>query len=214
MPEPQGDCDDFAPLTAAMMVAAGFPVGLATVAHKAENPRMWTHVYAVTRIGGSTIGMDTAEGPGPGWEPPYFYRRCEWPVPIDLEAYRERLHGLGHFMQSGLLGLGKTDWGTLVHGVGTFIQGLQPGISGMGEIDWGSIVAGGFKTVGDITKARYGVPPSGTYIQTGPQGSTVIRPTPGTSSISLPGISNFSLSPTMLALLAIGLVALVMIGRR
>jgi transglutaminase-like putative cysteine protease len=81
MPTPMGDCDDFAMLTASMLLASGIPAKFVTIASDPDEPFRFSHVYAMANIPGGWIGMDTSHGAQLGWE--YrgtVYRRAEWIV--------------------------------------------------------------------------------------------------------------------------------------
>lgn len=81
MIDPQGDCDDFSMLTAALLVAACVPVSFCTVAVDRLDPGRYSHVYAVAYLDGVRIPLDTSHGPRPGWEVPnLFGKRREWPL--------------------------------------------------------------------------------------------------------------------------------------
>jgi hypothetical protein len=60
---------------------------------------------------------------------------------------------------------------------------------GLGAVDWGGLLKIGTQTTADILKARYGQPPVGTYIQSGPSGQTIYRQPEGASALQFPGIS-------------------------
>lgn len=77
---PVGDCDDFAMFTCALLEAQGIPTSFCTVAAEADEPRRFSHVYAVAYLGGQRIPMDTSHGEYPGWETERAYRKQEWPL--------------------------------------------------------------------------------------------------------------------------------------
>jgi transglutaminase-like putative cysteine protease len=77
----RGDCDDFAMLTCAMLLRAGVPCGLVTIAADGQEPHRFSHVYAQALLDGvARMAMDTSHGPYAGWEAPRPFRRQEWPV--------------------------------------------------------------------------------------------------------------------------------------
>jgi hypothetical protein len=86
MPERRGDCDDFAMLGAAHLLARGVPCSYATVAASAEDPSIYSHVYLVAypKTGpraGQRVPMDLSHGKALGWEAPNeFGKFREWPV--------------------------------------------------------------------------------------------------------------------------------------
>lgn len=79
-----GDCDDYAMLTASMLLAAGRPAFFCTVATDKSAPGRWSHVYVET-IGrdGRRLPLDTSHGPYPGWsarDAMTVYKEQRWPV--------------------------------------------------------------------------------------------------------------------------------------
>jgi len=86
LPNPQGDCDDFAQYGAAHLIARGIKdVRYATAAADPEYPELFTHVYLVAYpkdgpYAGMRVPVDLSHGPYPGWEVPNTGKFCEWPV--------------------------------------------------------------------------------------------------------------------------------------
>lgn len=86
VPNPQGDCDDFAMYGAAHLKARGVPVSFATVAADQKAPAIYSHVYLVAypetgEFSGQRVPLDLSHGAYPGWEVPNrFGKFCEWPV--------------------------------------------------------------------------------------------------------------------------------------
>lgn len=77
--EAEGDCDDFAMLTAALLGAHGIESDFATVAAM-PGVRDWSHVYVTAYPNGRPLAMDTSHGPFPGWESPSDRRKTHWPA--------------------------------------------------------------------------------------------------------------------------------------
>jgi len=75
MPEPAGDCDDWAMLAAAMLRALSIPARFRTVAEEQNGP--YSHVYVIARYGGREIPLDS-HGPYPGWEARTAGKRRDW----------------------------------------------------------------------------------------------------------------------------------------
>lgn len=76
-----GDCDDYAMLTAALLMAKGIRASFVTAAADYRQPRQWSHVYvAAYPKGGERVAMDTSHGDYAGWEVENAGRREEWPV--------------------------------------------------------------------------------------------------------------------------------------
>jgi len=143
MPQPAGDCDDCAMLTAAMLSALGIPARFRTVAEDENGP--YSHVYVIARYAGREIPLDS-HGPYPGWEA--------------RTAGKHR------------------DWATR----STDTMG-QLGISDF----WKELIRTGAGTGLDIAKARYGQPPSGTFIQQTDQGRLFYRQPEHAAPYTFPG---------------------------
>lgn len=92
------------------------------------------------------------------------------------------------------------------------IGGVAPlgNVAGLGSIDWGSIIVAGVKAGSDIARARFAVPPSGTYIQT--PGGTVFRQPDGSSAFAFPGVAVGPSSSTLLIVAAV--VVLLVVTKR
>jgi Transglutaminase-like superfamily. len=75
-----GDCDDFAMLTAALLIALGIDASFVTVAADPRQPNADSHVYVAAYQQGNRIPLDTSHGEYPGWEVQYVTRRREWPI--------------------------------------------------------------------------------------------------------------------------------------
>jgi hypothetical protein len=77
-----GDCDDFAMLTAALLLAKGIDAHFVTVAADPRQPGTYSHVYVAAYIkDGSRVPLDTSHGEYAGWEvSDNVTRRTEWPI--------------------------------------------------------------------------------------------------------------------------------------
>lgn len=68
---PLGDCDDFASLTAALLLAQGIPTKFVTAAADDREPGRFSHVYVAAYPegpDGARVSLDTSHGAYPGWE--------------------------------------------------------------------------------------------------------------------------------------------------
>lgn len=80
MSQPQGDCDDFSMLCAAMLRALGIAAHFKTVAAAADSPD-YSHVYVVAQLpAGELLALDCSHGPYPGWEVEPQGKTRLWPV--------------------------------------------------------------------------------------------------------------------------------------
>ena len=76
---PQGDCDDFSMLSAAMLMCCGIRTSFVTIAADKETPRKWSHVYVKCYPKGYPPMMfDASHGDYPGWEHTQNFRKREW----------------------------------------------------------------------------------------------------------------------------------------
>jgi len=76
-----GDCDDYAMLTATLLLAKGIDASFVTVAADPRQPGNYSHVYVAAFQQGNRIPMDTSHGEYPGWEvSDHVTRRTEWPI--------------------------------------------------------------------------------------------------------------------------------------
>ena len=76
-----GDCDDYAMLTAALLIALGIDAHFVTVAADPRQPGMYSHVYVAAYQQGKRIPLDTSHGEYAGWEVSRnVTRRQEWPI--------------------------------------------------------------------------------------------------------------------------------------
>ncbi len=87
MDDPQGDCDDFSMLCAAMLRAIGIGCAFKTVAANADDPASYSHVYVIADVG-RPLALDCSHGPYAGWEAKPAGKTRLWP----LEG---RMNGLG-----------------------------------------------------------------------------------------------------------------------
>lgn len=86
--------------------------------------------------------------------------------------------------------------------------------SGGGGIDWGNILTGGISTAEGILKAQFGTPNlnPGTYIQTGPNGTTAYRLPSGGANVGVstfPGLTT-SISPIVMIAVSVGVLILLL----
>lgn len=86
LPNPQGDCDDFAMYGAAQLLARGVPCAYCTVAADEVDPTIYSHVYLVAYptsgpYAGQRVPLDLSHGSSLGWETQnWFGKRKEWPL--------------------------------------------------------------------------------------------------------------------------------------
>jgi hypothetical protein len=110
LPNPQGDCDDFAQYGAAHLLARRVPCSYATVGVEPQDPGVFSHVYLVAYpqdgpYAGMRVPLDLSHGPQVGWECPNPWGKfMEWP-----------LDG----------GLGVLGWGLLIGGGWLAYKALQ-----------------------------------------------------------------------------------------
>lgn len=158
MTPPQGDCDDFATLGAALLAELGVPSEFVTIEAEPDRPGEWSHVYLrVPLESGRTLPLDLSHGQRAGWEYPYYTRRKAWPM-----------------APSGLEGLEPGPYARLA--------GLQA-VAGLGET-WGDVLKTGAQTGFQILSSRFSTP-KGLY-QQGADGSVLFRQPDGASSFSFP----------------------------
>jgi hypothetical protein len=151
MPEGSGDCDDFSMLLASILLAADIPVLFVAVAADPEAPERYSHVYVRAEVRpGEWMALDASHGSYPGWEvADVFGKRRAWPAGGGGMRF--------HDAEGMSLGLSAADALGVLAQLGAELPWWQKVISG----------------VTDIAKARYAVPPAGTYIQT--PGGTIQR---------------------------------------
>lgn len=81
MQPPQGDCDDFSTLLAAMLLSVGIPTSFVTIAADSFNPGRFSHVYVRASLArGEVVNLDASHGTYLGWESPEKFREVEWPI--------------------------------------------------------------------------------------------------------------------------------------
>lgn len=106
-----GDCDDISMLTAALLMAVGYPARLVTVAASGGAPGEFSHVYCEAEVppgSGNWIPLDSARPDSAfGLAPAHYSRKRAWSLTdssySDLSGERTKLFGLG-----GYVGMG--DW--------------------------------------------------------------------------------------------------------
>jgi hypothetical protein len=123
-PDPEGDCDDFSMLTAAMLRSLGIETYFKTIAADPDDPAVYSHVYAVAVLpSGERLAMDTSNGPYPGWEARPAGKSRLWRIDVQN-------------------GLGEIDWGSLIKtGADTF--------SSIAKNRWGQPPAGTYMQQGE-----------------------------------------------------------------
>jgi hypothetical protein len=80
MPNPVGDCDDFAMLAASMLRALGIEASFKTVEADPQSPGLYSHVYTVAHLPDGPLPLDCSHGPYPGWEIAPTGKARLWPV--------------------------------------------------------------------------------------------------------------------------------------
>jgi transglutaminase-like putative cysteine protease len=81
IPNPAGDCDDYTTLTCSMLLAAGIPSRITTIAADSQEPGRFSHVFCEAELPcGKTLALDTSHGQYPGWQSPKQFRRQSWPI--------------------------------------------------------------------------------------------------------------------------------------
>jgi hypothetical protein len=234
MPHPAGDCDDFTMLAATLLRILGVPVELVTIAADRKDPNLFTHVYLqLVLASGERLVCDFSHGPYPGWEAARHYRRQVWnlagkpitaPAPIQFPE-ETTMKGF-----SGYVGLGDlTDTiDTVSEELGTFdpfassdflgqlennLPINDPTVFAPIEAAAGSLpssVSSIFSTIANdatsLTNTILGMPRSGEYVVTGPNGQQIRSyNVPGASPTGI-SLGTGSLSGSTL-LLAVGAIA-------
>ena len=85
MPNPQGDCDDFSLLIAAMLLCAGLRPYFVTVAADPLEPHKFSHIYICVQLADENNHFCLDAGNRlvmvePGWESPKVTRKAIWVV--------------------------------------------------------------------------------------------------------------------------------------
>lgn len=80
MKRPQGDCDDFTMLLAALLTAAGCETRIVTIECDRTRPNEYSHVYLEVWDGSRWLPLDASHGKFPGWEVPAYdiARKTSW----------------------------------------------------------------------------------------------------------------------------------------
>ena len=94
MPQPQGDCDDYAMLTAAMLRALGVPASFRTVAAEGPGSDRYSHVYPVAHWAGKEVPIDASHGPRVGWEVTPTGKTHTWAIEDHMNRKRTTLGAL------------------------------------------------------------------------------------------------------------------------
>jgi hypothetical protein len=99
MPQPQGDCDDYAMAAGAILAALGIPVALVTIAGDPATPNTYSHVYLLAAAPNGAIAVDASHGPRSSWYAPAAGKAKIWEVqPVITRAP----------------GLGAIDWNSII----------------------------------------------------------------------------------------------------
>lgn len=85
MERPAGDCDDYAQLTAALLLARGIEPAFRTIEAEPSTPGIYSHVYCVALLPEGALAMDTSHGPRPGWEAPPTGKAKTWRFPTLMQ---------------------------------------------------------------------------------------------------------------------------------
>lgn len=226
MPKPQGDCDCFSQLAAAMLLNAGVKNHLATIAADPQEPDRWSHVYNIVEDeNGREIAFDGSHGKFFGWEAPRYFRKQVWRLmPYKGSLDNQVIHG-----KADRVTWNRRDTGIeqVVNAKGGFRGlGIDPSTTELNlpwsDTGWNASVpaGGGFDLTSNIFSIANifaksiapavgaSIMPGGTMVQTA-QGTTVIgtgQPYAGTVGLNLGG-SNMG----TLLLLAGGAVLLIMV---
>lgn len=98
MRPPEGDCDDFSMLVAALLLAGGVSCSFACVAADPLDPERFSHVYVVAHLAGGDVAIDASHGPVFGWEAPNnLGKRQLWRVPMNTGLGVENSYGVPTF---------------------------------------------------------------------------------------------------------------------
>lgn len=84
MDQPAEDCDGFAMLTAAMLLAAGIQPEWVTIEADPRFPGQYSHIYTRAVLPDGRLAMDTSHGPRPGWEAPATGKKRTWSMRTGL----------------------------------------------------------------------------------------------------------------------------------
>lgn len=217
----EGDCDDYVTLFATLLANANDKAGLSFVTIKTpDQGPIWAHVYLYVYCPcGKRLVVDGSHGPFIGWEYSNPTELQEWRVrgvkpKTKVERKREQIMLVEDTPQMGLAGPMWEPEQMLAPNVGL-------GAVDWGSVDWGSVLANSINSAvsatTNILTSKYAVPPPGTMIQTqNPGGSssiyTGVQPGAG-GMINTPVGSGFGNTST-LALVGLGVVALVLLTRR
>lgn len=194
MRPPEGDCDDFAMLTAALLIAGNVPAAWAVIAADPQQPGSWTHVYTIA-LTSPPIALDTSHGDAPGWiyTGPTF-RVAIFPIVV-----------------TGVRMLGTTDY------FGNELPNLTPGQIGPGYTPpyvqqpiaqpwWQSLI----QTGQQLAVAQWGQPKPGTYMQNG--SSIFYRQQQGDHQIPHPVSAPSTVNLTAFGVMGIGALAILAIA--
>ena len=81
VPNPKGDCDCFATLTAAMLLCCHIKARFTAIAVDEDEPYRFSHVFCKALLDGQWTAMDTSHGHYVGWETTkHRFRQAEFDV--------------------------------------------------------------------------------------------------------------------------------------
>lgn len=168
MRRPEEDCDGFTMLACAGLVMLGIPCAIVTIAAEPENPRRWSHVYAIALLDDGTLAFDCSHGDYPGWEVPAErqFRRQAWsmagePVGAIAGAAGGGLHGYVAARRARGLGQGPTGLDLV-----QYIPGLTSPATSAGT-SWSQVLQALALKGGDIAQQLVAPLRPGEFVQTG-----------------------------------------------
>lgn len=213
-----GDCDDFTILMCALLGSVGHKCRIVTISAYPAAPDIFSHVYPEVFLDGRWVAVDAArKDPAFGKSPERFIRKRVWS--IETGEYRDvqALNGFGIHTSPNSTALHRA----IPAGLALRARRQQilmvrrsAALQGMG-IDWSAITdaisAGSAGAANIITAERaspFNLVPTTSVGQ--PQRSAAVPynyPLNATAG-------SFSMSPTAMMLIGLGLVAVIMMGRR
>lgn len=239
MSKPQGDCDDFSQLAAAMLTNAGVANHFVTIAGERDDPQRFSHVYNMVETEEGLTPFDSSHGKRFGVEAPVYFRKKVWEVmPLNrsldnqvLRGREDRLRlpfrqprdvGVEQVVNArrGFKGMGdvtelNTPWSEVWNpSIDIFGGGDTVPFSSGGGSGWTSVlqnVIGQF-TGAAATRLAY---PAGTFLQQTPGGTTLIRTSPNADLTAYQGMNFGTGGMGTLLLLGGGLLLVVaLMGRQ
>jgi hypothetical protein len=157
-----GDCDDISMLTAALLMAVGYPARLITISADASQPQNFSHVYVEAEIppgSGNWIPIDAARPDSQfGVGPPVWYRKRAWSLTDN--SYSD-LSGTKYFIHANTVHVHQAS--KPLSGLGAYYAG------GLGQdADPGDILSTILEATPGIISAATGNPPPSAYPATPP----------------------------------------------